>query len=72
MFLDLQRRSRCFSTLQHSFPKGILSKFGDCSRFLTFKLLPVVVVPDHMEPLEPPLEAGPDPGQVLDEVITRV
>ena len=43
-----------------------------CSSFLTLELLPVVVVPDHVEPLEPPLQAGPDPTQVLDQVIAGV
>ena len=40
--------------------------------FLTFKLLPVVVFPDHMEPLEPPLEARPDPTKVLDQMVDRI
>ena len=39
---------------------------------LTLELLPMVALLDHMEPLEPPLEAGPDPTQVFDQVITGI
>ena len=41
----------------------------DC---LTFELLPMVALLDHMEPLEPPLQTGPDPTQVLEHVIAGV